>query len=94
MDSCPKELEPFLKAHNLRKNEKDIENWQLGQYIASSIACVLSDTKYPKEPMFQIKDEVDLSDEQIYEQELKKALFIEEQWIMAEKQKGLPETII
>ena len=94
MDSCPKELEPFLKAHNLRKNEKDIENWQLGQYIASSIACVLSDKKYPKEPMFQIKDEVDLSDEQIYEQELKKALFIEEQWIMAEKQKGLPETII
>ena len=94
MDSCPKELEPFLKAHNLRKNEKDIENWQLGRYIASSIACVLSDTKYPEEPMFQIKDEVDLSDEQIYEQELKKALFIEEQWIMAEKQKGLPETII
>lgn len=44
--------------------------------------------------MFQLKDEVDLSDEQIYEQELKKALFIEEQWIMAEKQKGLPETII
>ena len=50
MDSCPKELEPFLKAHNLRKNEKDIENWQLGQYIASPIACVLSDKKYPKEP--------------------------------------------
>ena len=44
--------------------------------------------------MFQLKDEVDLSDEEIYERELRKALMAEEQWIIAGKQKGLQETII
>ena len=44
--------------------------------------------------MFQLKDEVDLSDEEIYERELRKALLAEEQWIIAGKRKGLPETII
>lgn len=44
--------------------------------------------------MFQLKDEVDLSDEEIYERELRKALTAEEQWIIAGKQKGLQETII
>ena len=44
--------------------------------------------------MFQLKDEVDLSDEEIYERELRKVLMAEEQWIIAGKQKGLQETII
>ena len=44
--------------------------------------------------MFQLKDEVDLSDEEIYERELRKALFAEEQWRITGKQKGLQETII
>ena len=44
--------------------------------------------------MFQLKDEVDLSDEEIYERELRKALMAEEQWITAGKQKGFQETII
>ena len=44
--------------------------------------------------MFQLKDEVDVSDEEIYERELRKALMAEEQWIIAGKQKGLKETII
>ena len=44
--------------------------------------------------MFQLKDEVDLSDEEIYERELRKSLMAEEQWIIAGKQKGLQETII
>ena len=35
-----------------------------------------------------------LTEEEIQERELMKALFAEEQWIIAGKQKGLPETII
>ena len=44
--------------------------------------------------MFQLKDEGDSSDEEIYERELRIALMAEEQWIIAGKQKGLQETII
>ena len=44
--------------------------------------------------MFQLKDEVDLSDEEIDEREGRKALMAEGQWIIAGKQKGLKETII
>lgn len=94
MDSCPKELEPYDKAYTIKKNHEDISNWQLGQYIAAAISCVFPKGKYPDKPMFQLKDEVDLSDEEIYERELRKVLLAEEQWIISGKQKGLQETII
>ena len=51
--------------------------------------------EYIKEPIFRDGlENYGLTEEEIYKKELKKALLAEEQWIMASKQKGLPETII
>lgn len=60
MGSSPKELEPYERAYKLQANRKDVENWQLGQYISASIASVFfKKSKYPKEPMFQTDNDKD-----------------------------------
>ena len=52
-------------------------------------------SKYVNEPiMAKVLENDGLTEEEIYKKELRKALFAEEQWIIASKQKGLPETII
>ena len=52
-------------------------------------------SKYINEAIMSKACENDgLTEEEIQEKELRKALLAEEQWIIAGKQKGLPETII
>lgn len=52
-------------------------------------------SNFIKKPIFaKLSENERLTEEQIYEKEIQKALLAEEQWIMAGKQKGLPETII
>ena len=54
-----------------------------------------SKAEYIKESILSKAFENDgLTEEEIQERELRKALLAEEQWIIAGKQKGLPETII
>ena len=54
-----------------------------------------SKAEYIKESILSKAFENDgLTEEEIQEKELRKALLAEEQWIIAGKQKGLPETII
>lgn len=54
-----------------------------------------SNAEYIKEPILSKTFENDgLTEEEIQEKELRKALLAEEQWIIAGRQKGLPETII
>ena len=54
-----------------------------------------SKAEYIKEPILSKTFENDgLTEEEIQEKELRKALLAEEQWIIAGKRKGLPETII
>ena len=54
-----------------------------------------SKVEYTKESILSKAFENDgLTEEEIQEKELRKALLAEEQWIIAGKQKGLPETII
>ena len=51
--------------------------------------------EYIKESILSKAFEDDgLTEEEIYEKELRKALMAEEQWIISGKQKGLPETIL
>ena len=104
MESCPKELEPFDKAHKKKIEEQDVlQHLWWGNYGISALRFAIdhclngkkANTEYLKEPIFKNLLENDgLTEEQIHEKELKKALLSEEQWIMASKQKGLPETII
>lgn len=58
--SCPAELEPYAKAHNLNLEEQDTLSWELGIYFNSAIRSALDsmfngrDAKieYMKEPIF------------------------------------------
>ena len=103
MDSCPKELEPFDKAHKKKIEEQDMlqhlwwGNYGISAFIVAIDRCFSKNKKaeYIKEPIFRNGlENYGLTEEEIYKKELNKALLSEEQWIMASKQKCLPETII
>ena len=50
---------------------------------------------YMKEPITaRLLENDGMTEEEIYERELQKALFAEEQWIRNDKKRGLPETVI
>lgn len=83
---------------------RDEEAWMYwGNYGISALIVAIdrcfngkkSKAEYVKEPLLSkaYENEV-LTEEEIQEKELRKALLAEEQWIIASKQKGLPETII
>ena len=103
MDSCPKELEPFKKAHKNKITEQDsLQHMWWGNYGISALIVAI-DQCFNKKPKYEyIKEPIlskafendDLTEEEIYEKELKKAMLAEERWMIASKQKGLPETII
>lgn len=104
MDSCPKELEPYDKAHKIKIAEQDnLQYMWWGNYGVSALIVAIdrcfggkkSKAEYIKDPILSKAFENDgLTEEEIQEKELRKALLAEEQWIIAGKQKGLPETII
>lgn len=104
MDSCPKELEPYDKAHKIKIAEQDnLQHMWWGNYGVSALIVAIdrcfggkkSKAEYIKDPILSKAFENDgLTEEEIQEKELRKALLAEEQWIIAGKQKGLPETII
>lgn len=104
MDSCPKELEPYDKAHKIKIAEQDnLQYMWWGNYGISALIVAIdrcfggkkSKAEYIKDPILSKAFENDgLTEEEIQEKELRKALLAEEQWIIAGKQKGLPETII
>ena len=104
MDSFPKELEPYDKAHKIKIAEQDnLQYMWWGNYGVSALIVAIdrcfggkkSKAEYIKEPILSKAFENDgLTEEEIQEKELRKALLAEEQWIIAGKQKGLPETII
>ena len=104
MDSCPKELEPYEKAHKSTIKENDyLQHLWWGNYGISAFTVAVDRVlhgkkavaEYIKEPVLkQIYEFEELTEEEVYRRELEKAIIAEEQWISAGKQKGLPETII
>lgn len=100
----PNELRAFYKAYKNKKRIKDEEMWMWwGNYGLSALIAAIdkclggknSKAEYIKEPISSKAFENDgLTEDEIQEKELRKALLSEEQWILASKQKGLPETII
>lgn len=52
-------------------------------------------SKFTEKPILADSlDNLGLTEDELYEKEVQKALLAEEQWIMTGRQKGLPETII
>lgn len=100
----PNELRAFYKSYKQRQQIEDEKIWTwMGNYGISAILVALdishngrkAKTKYIEEPIYTKLHKNDgLTEEEIAEKEILKAIEIEEQWIMASNQKGLPETII
>ena len=99
----PNELRAFYMAYKNKQRIKDEEMWMwFGNYGVSALIVAIdrcfnkkANAEYIKEPILSKTFENDgLTEEEIQEKELRKALLAEEQWIIAGKQKGLPETIL
>lgn len=56
--SSPADMEPYLRAYKVQKNEQDLLQWQMGQYMAAAVSCVFPKGKYPKKPMFQVEESI------------------------------------
>lgn len=54
--SCPSDMDAYAKAKIYEENQSDIRNWQMGAYMCHAISLI-GKGKYPKEPMFQLKEE-------------------------------------
>lgn len=100
----PHIIKCLIKGHR-EKIEQEIKRQDLLQYLwwgnygLSAVAVAVEHTIFGKKAKSEYVKEAILSkafenEEQTYERELKKALLAEEQWIIAGKQRGLPETII
>lgn len=104
MHLAPNELRSFYKSYKQKQKIEDEKMWiYWGNYGISAFIFAIdhylngkkAKSEYIKEPILSKVFENDgLTEEEIYEKELQKALMAEEQWIIAGKQKGLPETII
>lgn len=104
MNSCPKELEPYDIAHQKKLEEQDyLQYLWWGNYGVAAMGVAVehclngekAKSKFLEEPILKkLLENATLTEEEMYEKELQKAISIEEQWILAGRAKGLPETII
>lgn len=93
----------LMKGYNERlKHEDMLQHMWWGAYGISALTVAIehclagkkAKSEYVKEPITSKAFENNgLTEEEIYERELRKALFAEEQWINAGKRKGLPKTV-
>ena len=64
LDGTPKDLKPFLEAHNLRRKEADEQSWAHNQYTMIAVSVAVSRAlvgnkargKYPTKPFLQEKE--------------------------------------
>lgn len=104
MHLVPNQLRAYYKAYKLNKEMRDEEAWMWwGNYGISALIVAIercfggkdSKAEYIKEPILSKSFENDgLTEDEIQELEIQKAIAVEEQWIIAGKIKGLPETVI
>lgn len=77
MDSCPKELEPFVEAEKLRLKRQDEDMWVMGIYVQSAVRVAVEHclagrkacSKYIDKPLKeQVFEEQKLSEEKLQKQ--------------------------
>lgn len=106
LDSNPVELKPYKTAFKYHKMQRDEEMfWQM-HYMARAVTFAVehclagskAKSELIKEPIMAhlLEEEKlnELSEEERYEIEVRKAIANEEAWITASRLKGLPETIV
>lgn len=104
MHLVPNELRSFYKSYKQKQRVRDEEMWMYwGNYGISALIVALdrcfsgkkSEAEYIKKPLMSKAFENEgLTEEEVQEKELRKAITAEEQWMIVGKRKGLPETII
>lgn len=101
--SCPADLEPYAKAHRLQLQEQDNQLYMMGIYTLSAVSVAIernlagkkAKSEYIKEPVLsKIFENEGLTEEQIQERKIKKAILTEQKYIVLAAIKGLPKTII
>lgn len=101
--SCPTDLEPYAKAHKMHLQEQDRQFYAMGVYTLSAVSTAIernfagkkARSEYIKEPFLSKLFENDgLTEEELQEKEIKKALISEQQYMEIAINKGLPETVI
>lgn len=99
----PRIISCLYEGYKQKIKQEDYLAWVNGRYTMSAVATAVehclngrkAKSEYIKEPLFLKNfEDYGLTEEEIYERELKKALLAEEQWIRVSKEKGLPETSI
>lgn len=92
-----------MKGHQEKIKEQDYLAWLFNQYTLSAVSTAIehnlagkkAKTKYAQEPLLsKILENDGLTEEQIQEKEIKKALLTEQKYMAIATNKGLPETII
>ncbi len=104
MGSCPKDLYPYDKAHELQLKEQDeLQHMWWGNYGISALIVAIDSclngesakSEYIKSPiMAKMLEEEYMTEKEKEEREINKAIEIEKQWMARSMNKGLPETII
>lgn len=64
-DSTPKELQPYLDAHNLEMRRADTQMWQMGIYVLNAVSVAVSraisgrksHADYMSKPMYMLSEE-------------------------------------
>lgn len=85
----PRIIKFYAERYKNKRNEEDLKQWQLGQYITAAISTI-GKGKYPKKPLFQIEGNTG----EITEKNIQKAILAEQQYMAMAVNKGLPKTII
>lgn len=97
----PRRIKPYIKAHELKKKERDEDMWFMGHYVLSAVSVAIdrcingkkATSEYIKRPLFsEIMEECNMTQEEIDKREIQKMIKNEEEWIYLHKQHGLPET--
>lgn len=99
MDSCPKELEPFDRAHKRKLQEQDFLLWLANQYTLSAVMVAVernlhgrkSKSKYIKNPFLQENENFESKNPESREEV---AVFEMKQRINALREQGIPESPI
>lgn len=79
----------YAEQYKNKRNEEDLKQWKLGQYILAAISTI-GKGKYPKKPMFQIEENTG----EITERDIEMAILTERRYMVMATNNGLPETII
>lgn len=99
----PRIIKAISRGYAKKIQQQDYLSWMNGQYTLSAVSVAVehclagkkAKSKYIEEPFMAKAFEYDgLTEEEIQEKEIRKAILIEQQYMAMSINNGLPETVI